>query len=608
MAVVLIFNAAEAEVIDPMLETALEIMPSDEPLPVIIKLKDSRVPEPFQQRSGRHLRSRMIRQLKQNAEVSQKRLLSFLQRRGVTSRIPLWLINGIAASVRPEVIRELSRLTLIERIILDEKLPHPEIAAGISAGAGWNLDALRAPELWNLGFTGEGIVVAGMDTGVDAEHPDLKDRWRGGSNSWFDPHGEHDTPHDSNGHGTQTMGVMVGGTSGGRAIGMAPGAQWIAVKIFNDADKSLLSTVHRGFEWLLDPDGDPDTDDAPDVVNNPWGLADNLDECIPEFQEDIRLLKSAGIAVVLSAGNGGPFPATSISPANNPRGFGVGAIDESLTIAYFSSRGPSACDGTIYPDVAAPGVAIITADLTLGGSVGNAYTEVTGTSIAAAHAAGAMALLLSAFPDVKPDDLEWAIQDSAVDLGDPGPDYAYGYGMIDVLEAYDVLSALPPTTTTSSFSTSTSTSSASTSSTSSSTSTIPSTWPIAYARLWVDRTDDNVRKLRMFRDEVLSHTEAGKDLIAMLYDNSLEIACLMVQDEMLMENTRATVNELLPGIESLLLQRDLLMKRGTFNRCLSLLDHFEATASPKLQSAIRKVKSDLHREDIREQLGITITR
>lgn len=88
---------------------------------------------------------------------------------------------------------------------------------------------------------------------MDALHPDLAASWRSGPNSWFDPNGEHSTPYDANGHGTQTMSLMAGGDFGGTAIGVAPGAWWIAVKIFNDADVASLSVIHQGFQWLLDP-------------------------------------------------------------------------------------------------------------------------------------------------------------------------------------------------------------------------------------------------------------------------------------------------------------------------------------------------------------------
>jgi hypothetical protein len=234
------------------------------------------------------------------------------------------------------------------------------------------------------------------------------------------------------------MGVLVGGNAGGTAIGIAPGAQWMAAKVFNDAGQAPFSVIHLGFQWLLNPDGVSGSDDAPNVVNISWGLGD-VNQCETEFQPDVEALTRAGIAVVFAAGNSGPYPSTSISPGNLPGAFAIGAVDRYDQIASFSSRGPCACDGTIYPDMTAPGVAIRTSTLTYGGAFPNSYVTVSGTSVATPHAAGCIALLLSAFPDLTVDELETVLKDSAFDLGGPGPDNSYGYGLLDVLAAYQLL-------------------------------------------------------------------------------------------------------------------------------------------------------------------------
>ena len=210
-----------------------------------------------------------------------------------------------------------------------------------------------------MGYTGQGIVVASMDSGVDLTHPELSSRWRGGTNSWYDPFGQHPTtPFDTSGHGTWTMGVMVGGDSGGTSIGVAPGAQWIAVKIFNDQDASTATAIHLGYQWLLDPDNNPATADAPQVVNNSWAYG--APGCNLEFEPDFQSLRAAGILPVFAAGNGGPYTSSSYSPANNPSAFAVGSINNNDLIYSLSSRGPSNCGGTtdVFPDLVAPGVNI----------------------------------------------------------------------------------------------------------------------------------------------------------------------------------------------------------------------------------------------------------
>ena len=129
-----------------------------------------------------------------------------------------------------------------------------------------------APELWSHGIDGSGMTVATLDTGVDLTHAELAGRYRGGSHGWFDPFGEHARPVDLNGHGTQVIGVMVAGDG----IGMAPGAHFIAARVFNDSGVSTDSAVHLAFQWLLDPDGNPATDDAPTLSMRPGAHAGHL--------------------------------------------------------------------------------------------------------------------------------------------------------------------------------------------------------------------------------------------------------------------------------------------------------------------------------------------
>jgi bacillopeptidase F len=383
--------------------------------------------------------TRLHEALKTRAATTQAPLLDWLKENPARRVRELWIINGVALIVPVAAVGTLAQLPGVESVRTDALLEAPETTTGTAAAAEWNLSAVRAPELWSLGVTGSGVVVANMDTGVDASHPDLALSWRGGSNSWYDPHGEHAQPSDPNGHGTQTMGLMVGGNVGGAAIGIAPDARWVATKLYNDAGEALYSDIHLAFQWLLDPDGDVTTDDAPHVVNASWGLVGAAGQCISEFNSDIAILKTAGIAVAFAGGNDGPSPLTSISPANNVAGFATGAIDESRVIANFSSRGPSACDARIYPDLSAPGINIKTTDLSFGGLP--LYRVVSGTSFAAPHASGALALLAGAFPQASVADLEAALLATAADLGVAGEDNSYGYGLVDAFGAWEHLAA-----------------------------------------------------------------------------------------------------------------------------------------------------------------------
>jgi subtilisin family serine protease len=333
------------------------------------------------------------------------------------------------------VAAELARRPDVQEVRPSSTIQAPSVVT--AAAAEPNVAQVNAPALWDLGYRGQGMVVASMDTGVDGSHPELAARWRGGSNSWYDPNGQHPaTPTDVIGHGTQTMGVMVGGDGGGTSVGIAPDARWIAVKIFNDRGQATSTGIHLGYQWLLDPDGNPATADAPNVVNNSWTMA--AGSCSLEFQPDLRNLRAAGILPVFAAGNYGPAAGTSASPANNPEALAVGAVDDAGVIDLSSSRGPSACAAqTGYPQLVAPGVGIRTTDL-YGG-----YIDASGTSLAAPQVAGALALLLQAMPGLPADRQATALQSGAVDLGPVGPDDSYGSGRLDILASYNWLRSTP---------------------------------------------------------------------------------------------------------------------------------------------------------------------
>jgi serine protease AprX len=428
---------AQAGVIDPELEPILQASKPGQVVPVILTLNDRVDLSAFKDLDRQTSRTGMIKALKSKADASQQGLKALLTSRRVKNIRQLWLVNGMAFNANSAVIREIANRPDVDSVRLDQTVEAPAVNAGVTAAPEWNLGAIHIPEVWSLGYSGAGMVVANIDTGVDAQHPDLGGKWRGGLNSWYDPHGEHSTPYDNLGHGTQTMGIMVGGEAGGTSIGVVPGAKWIAAKLFNDAGQAQWSDIHLSFQWLLDPDGDPNTADMPHVVNASWGLVGSANQCVLEFNDDIQTLKFANIAVVFSGGNEGPASQTSVSPANNPEGFAIGAVNDTQTLANFSSRGAGACDGGIYPRISAPGVNINTADLSFGGLP--LYASVSGTSFAAPHISGTMALLLNAFPNASIASLESALQQSALDLGESGADNGYGYGLANALAAYHYL-------------------------------------------------------------------------------------------------------------------------------------------------------------------------
>lgn len=423
------------------LKKALESASAEQRLPVIVNYRSDS--DPFSLRKqlraeGRRFRRNVVpRTLKMEAQATGERLGELAESLGGVNRRILWINSSLSVELTADAIRELAADPDVIQIRTDGNIESPFPMAGADLAPEWNIDLVGAAALWNLGYLGGSVVVATLDTGVDVNHPELAVSYRGGNNSWFDPYGEHPTPYDRTGHGTQVMGIIVGGDGSGASIGVAPQARWIAAKIFDDAGNATESALHAAFQWLLDPDGDPLTDDAPDVVNHSWSIADD-GICNTSFQPDIAALKAADIAMVFSAGNFGPAAGSGVSPGNNPGAVSVGATDIDSNVAQFSSRGPSPCDGSLLPTLVAPGDGVVTTDLSFGGMPN--YISVAGTSFSSPHVAGVLALLRDAIPPASVDELESAIIGTAIDIAAPGPDQDTGFGLVRANDALGVLS------------------------------------------------------------------------------------------------------------------------------------------------------------------------
>lgn len=354
----------------------------------------------------------------------------------VTQVEAFWVVNAVHVEADGATLLDLAAVPGVESIrpnhtwSLDWKPSKDDETARATDTPEWGVARIRADLVWSLmGIDGKGVVVASMDTGVDWQHPDLQTRYRGydpkglatHNGNWFCATDEgYLYPGDGIGHGTHTMGTMVAG----RGIGVAPGAQWIAAKIFNDQGRTTDAWIHNGFQWLLAPGGDPAR--APDVVNGSWGstLRDGL-----VYQDDVRALLAAGIVPVFSAGNSGPAAATISIPGGYAESLTVGATDADNIVAGFSSRGPSAFSA-IKPDVVAPGVRIRST------FHGGGYALEDGTSMATPHVAGLVALLVQANGRLSPQAVMSLIKGTARPIGDdPLPNTNYGAGLADAYAA-----------------------------------------------------------------------------------------------------------------------------------------------------------------------------
>jgi MFS family permease len=404
-------------------------------------------------------RSAVYKELTQFADESQAGLRKTFDSLGV-KYTPYYLIN--AMEVRGGI---LARLFLLTRPEVDRVIPSPRLrpapsvdllslnnlfAAPPPSGVQWNVSMIGADKVWDeFGVRGGGIVIGQSDSGVDVTHPELTNSYRGKTEgddyNWFDPWNGRSSPYDENGHGTHTLGTVLGQNG----IGVAPDATWFACMnldrnlgnpaFYLDCMQFMLAPFPHGGDPFVD--GDPTR--AADVLNNSWGCPE-IEGCDPDaLIAAANHLRDAGIFVVVSTGNDGPNCGTVDAPLSlYDSVFSVGAIDRNGNVTEFSSRGPVTADGSnrIKPDIVAPGRNILSS-LPDGG-----YGALEGTSMAGSHVVGAVALLWSADPSLigDIDRTEQILIDTAqpytgstsVGCFEGGiPNAAYGYGIVDIYAA-----------------------------------------------------------------------------------------------------------------------------------------------------------------------------
>ncbi len=323
----------------------------------------------------------------------------------------------------------------------------------------WGLDRINVTDVWEAGRDGTGVRVAVSDTGVDMEHPDLEGRMSTVDED--DPHYpggwieidevghivEDSTPYDSQYHGTHCSGTVLGGNSSGKSIGVAPGAELMHALTLPEGGASFTQLI-KGLEWKVEPfdrHGDPlhekyggnVTDFRPHVASMSWGAAGYRDE----FEEPIQKLRDAGVVPVVSIGNYGQ--GTVGTPGAIYESFGIGASDRNDEIAGFSSGGIVEDDRYdtpeeyVKPDFVAPGIDVLSS------IPEEDYNELSGTSMAAPHVAGTIALLYETHLSV--DDIYKILEESS-DYHEAGESLneskntRYGYGIIDASKALDNVS------------------------------------------------------------------------------------------------------------------------------------------------------------------------
>jgi serine protease AprX len=454
----------EHDKIDPL----LRVRPEHEPTEVLIVLGEQADLSDLGAVRTKEERGRLVyERLRDQADRSQAPLLAMLRARGIEHR-PFWIVNAVWARTHLASMVEIARRPEIDRVEPNPRvhtsIPRPERTdAGLArAGIEWNVLQVGADAVWALGFTGAGAVIGGQDTGYSWAHPAIRATYRGWNGTsashdynWHDAihagNGPclHDAaaPCDDDGHGTHTMGTMVGDDGGANQIGIAPGARWIGCRNMN-LNVGTPTTYTECFQWFLAPTNlvgqNPDPSKAPDVINNSWGCPPSEGCSANTLKTVIENVRAAGIVVVASAGNDGPSCGTVHDPPPvYDASFSVGATDSGDTITGFSSRGPVTVDGSnrSKPDVVAPGLFVRSA------WPGGNYAVLSGTSMAGPHVAGLVALLLDARPDLRGrvDEIEAILERSAVPhtpaqacggdvIGVSVPNNVYGKGRVDALD------------------------------------------------------------------------------------------------------------------------------------------------------------------------------
>ncbi len=442
----------------------------------------------------------VISKLKETAATAQKKVLEQLAAEKIAGHVlnfkSYWIDNYLFVRCTKETLLKLAernditeifenpKLTLVTPVEQSGPVAFAPASLTDSGRAQPNLIAIGCRQMWKRGLTGRGRLVATLDVGIDGNHRALKTRWRGRrpgvdhEAAWFDPVQNLPFPHfylSDRHHGTHVLGIVCGLDTARTiigpdttifvdTIGVAPEAEWISAAVIDIGANG--SGILDALEWAADPDGNPNTiEDVPDVVNNSWayptvgntGLGINNLSCNSFFWRVIDNLEAAGAVAVFAAGNRTHVNSRSIgNPADRGTtpfsSFAVGNYDiaslavDSLNpdsvvgftgmVPKSSCIGPTLCGpDSLKPEVVAPGTAIYSA------FAGNQFGTFTGTSMAAPHVAGAVALLRQYNPNATVDTIKWALAMSATDVEASGPDTISGFGLINIPKALSLIPA-----------------------------------------------------------------------------------------------------------------------------------------------------------------------
>lgn len=467
-----------AQIIDRQLSEVLNRCSNDEKIEVVVVMKAqydrdvlNRRANTFAMRAER--RDFVVKEMKAYAKVSQESLVRLLNILGVDMHdsMSLFFANALCFSATKDVIMMISGRDDIKIIGLNKKCHLiPEISSE-SKEITPNITQVHAEEVWAQGYTGAGVVVAVVDSGVNYNHEDLADHlWDGGDafpHHGYDVVNDDDDPMDDKGHGTHCAGTVLGDGSAGSQTGIAPEAVLMCVKSIDAEGFGGSVNIAGGMEWAVEH--------GCDVISMSLGMVNASITDKEVLRRTCVGINDAGVVAAVCAGNEGhiqivaPIPDNVRVPASCPPPYldpdqmvnpgalscviAVGAVDSSDNAAYFTSRGPVTWQdtefgdyayepgiGLIRPDVCAPGVAIKSLDyLTT-----NGYTNMDGTSQATPCVGGIIALMLQKNPNLMPSDICRILEETSLKLT-PTKSNITGVGRVDALaavnavEPYDVV-------------------------------------------------------------------------------------------------------------------------------------------------------------------------
>jgi subtilisin family serine protease len=438
----------------------------------------------------------VIAERKAFCQASQVQVLDFLNgyksENLVSDLKTFWSFNGFSCSASAEVIAQLAQRKNVAMIIPDEMrqmIPQNEMVRPVNTRANaWHVDKINAPAVWNYnssGYTGNGVIIGHIDTGVNYNHIDIANSmWDGGNE--FPHHGydifyQDNDPMDDDGHGTHTAGILAGQGTAGTQTGIAPGAKIMSIKVLGEDGQGEATHLIQGVEFALEHGAHILSLSLSDVGAGPcYYYRDVFTTCL-----------EAGVAAAVACGNEGqtqytfPVPFNISAPGNCPPAWlhpdqrnlieggltsviSVGATDSNDEHCGFSSVGPTTWaagsnvgnyndypyengdvnqPGLIRPDISAPGANITS----LNYQTTNGYTELDGTSMATPCVAGVLAMLLEANPELSPAELDSIIELTSVRVGNTMKNNRVGSGRIDALAAMNALFHHGPTNLTADF-------------------------------------------------------------------------------------------------------------------------------------------------------------